>query len=811
MIRASLLLAALAAAPCLRAWGENSPPSAAPAPPINATELERIGTSKSVTIPTGPGSVSNVSLSPQSEPAAGAESPESVTAVGQATPGQAASTACGDCKPIWHPVKLPCDDCAPDICRFDHCWDDWPCCVTETYCPHPCKDCYHGTSRQSGQGDGWISDSLYCDVYGESDDVARSVARFGWWAVSSDGSKQRTGEFQDLESSPFWDFDTIRSDGTKTFDITASGLDNEANDAHLGVYGPRGSAKVDFQRFLRRVDHDPLFGADRRGPLGPADNVVTEDLNVGEDYAIRVQQLDARFQGKLSENIKVRLNVWEQRKFGERMSNATAHCFDVDPGAATNNVCHVLSQRQRVDWTTVEIQPVVEVQFDAVTIEYSRTMREFSQSDGVVTRQYTRFAPFNGPGNTLGPPFEYAVVPESFTQIDRVKVGACLSEDSDLYANLYYGDTENLFRDLNRQFSGYDVRLINRSFDGVTIIPFASLDEENNEFPPPFLLPEELNTGVNNQLRHPIDYSRARAGVRGNWQPFSDDCSDRGLAWRSLLWTAGYEYTYLARDFASYQTDLGPFTQPDTITNQVDVGPSIRWSPTLENYVRYKVRFIENPLIGVREANGRLNTNLPEEVHWIDIGGTWTPDPTFMASAQFSVMNSWHDSEFADFTEQNYPFFLTLWYSPTQRWSVTGGYGFYSNAIDQDITLGFFHDAAGQTETTRWDYDGEYHVFSLNGTYCLTPAVQLVAGYEWVSGTNVFTVPPSPAGANWSALPSFSDIDVDTQRFTAGMDWRAYRDMSLYFRYIFFDYNDVASGFEDGSTHMALAGTDYIW
>jgi hypothetical protein len=792
----------VAALICLRAWaGETSSPAAQQTEVTFAQPADQRSSAQDGV------AASHVSASLQGEPQA--EAPQALppsTAAANAPPAEGAKPAC---TPVWHHIGCGCDICAPKICRFDDYWANWPHCTTDQYCPHPCTDCYHGTNRLCTDCDGWISDSLYCDVLGQPEEYVSSVARFGWWGLSSEGSKQRTGEFQDLDASPFWDFDSIRSDGTRTLDVAVSGLDNEANNARLNVYGPRGSANLDFRRFLRRVDHDPLAGADRRGPLGPADNVVTEDLNVGEDYAIRVQQLNASFKGRLSENIKVRLDVWEQRKFGERMANATAHCFDVDPSAATNNVCHVLSQRQRIDWTTVEVKPVVEVQFDDLTIEYSRTMREFGQSDGIVERQYTRFAPFNGPNNTLGMPFEYAVVPESFTQIDRVKVGAALTEDSDLYANLYYGDTENMFRDMNRQFTGYDVRLINHSFEGMTVTPYFRLDEENNEFPP-ILLPEEQTTSVRNQMRHPVDYSRARAGVRGNWQPFSDG-SAVTEAWRSLLWTAGYEYMYLARDYAAYQTDLGVFTQPDTVTNQVEIGPSIRWSPTLQNYVRYKARFIDNPLIGVREANGRLNTNQPQQVHAVDIGGTWTPDPTFMASAQFSVMNSWHDSEFADFTETSYPFFLTLWYSPTQRWSVTGGYGFYSNAIDQDITLGFFHDAAGQTETTRWDYNGEYHVFSLNGAYSLTAAVQLVGGYEWVSGTNAFSVPPSPAGANWSALPFFSDINVDTQRFTAGMDWRAYRDMSVYFRYIYFDYNDAASGFEDGTTHMALAGTDYIW
>jgi hypothetical protein len=809
MRRASLFLAAAAAMPCLCAQADDSL-----TPSANSMTANRIETgsaeSRAPQAPLRAGVTRAAALredQPPAEPPAASDqngSPSNLE--GSAAP------PCGDCAPIWHHIHCGCEACAPDVCRFDQYWVDWPCCTTSEYGPNPCSNCYHGSCRKCAECDGWVCDSCYCDVYGEPDDVARSVARFGWWAVDSDGSQQKTGEYQDLSSSPFWDFDTLRSDGTRTFDITASGLDNEATNARVNIFGPRGSAKVNFQRFPHRVDHDPLAGAPRSGPLGPNDNVVVEDLNVGEDYAIRVQQLDARFQGHLTENIKVRLNVWEQRKFGERMANATAHCFDVDPGPATNNVCHVLSQRQRIDWTTVEVQPVVEARFDDLTIEYSRTMRQFSQDDGTVDRQYTRFAPFAGPGNTLGAPFDYAVVPENFTQIDRVKIGAFLTDCNELYANMYYGDTENMFRDTHRQFSGYDARLTNRSIDGVTLTAYGSLDEENNDFPP-FLLPEELTASVNSQMRHPIDYSRARAGLRGSWQPFGASAPDWSVseAWRTLQIVGGYEYCFLARDYAVYQTDLGTFAQPDTTYNQIEFGPSIRWSPSFENYVRYRARFIENPLIGVREANGRLNTNQPEEVHSVDIGGTWTPSPVFMANAQISLVNSWNHSEFADFSEQNYPFYFTLWYAPTQRWSVSGGYGFYSNSIDQDITLGFRNDVAGQTETTRWNYNGEAHVLSLNGTYFLTRDVHLLAGYEWVSGTNVFSLPPSPAGANWAQLPTFSDIDVDTQRWTAGVDWKCYRDMNVYFRYIFFDYNDVASGFDDGTAQMALAGADYIW
>jgi hypothetical protein len=710
-------------------------------------------------------------------------------------------------KSEWQHLGCVDDWCHPRVCRFD-CPPDCGCGVTDQYCPHECAECYRGSLRKCDKCDGWVTDSWYGDVLDDQDVLPGPALRFGWWAVDSHGSETKTGEFQDLDSGPFWDIDMVRSDGVRTIDLILSGLDNEANNARAYYYGPGLSAKVRYERFLRRLDHDPLAGAPITGPLGPSDNVVTQDLNVGEDYAIRVHQLDAKFQGKLTDNIKWRLNVWGMRKFGERQANAPAHCFDVDPGPATNNVCHVLSQRQQIDWLTKEIQPVLEARFENVTIEYSRTMRELEQGDAVVDRRYTRFAPFAGPGNTLGSPFDYALVPENFTQIDRLKIGSDLTENNRLYANLYYGDTQNYFRDTHRRFSGFDVRLTNRSFDDLTLTGYANMDDQDNQFPP-FLLPEETEASVRSQIRHPIDYTQTRAGLKGVWRPYGEDYSS-SERWRSLEITSGYEYGFLAREFATYQTALGPFTQPDTTSHQIHIGPYWRWSPVLDSYVRYRVYFIDDPLIGVREANGRFNTNQPEQEHRVELGGTWNPAKYFMTTAQFSLVNRWHRSEFANFTEDNYPIILTAWYSPIERLSLTGGYGYFSNWINQDITLGYRFNVADQTETTRWDYAGESHLVSLNAAYAWTPQVQLTAGYEWVRGDNSFVVPPSPAGADWSLLPSFSDVVVETQRVTAGVDWQPYANTSVYFRYVLFDYDDIAANLDSGTANMFLAGMSLI-
>ena len=57
-----------------------------------------------------------------------------------------------------------------------------------------------------------------------------------------------------------------------------------------------------------------------------------QDLNPGQDYAIRVQQLKANFKGTLTENLSWGLNVWGMRKEGMRQTNSVTHCYNAQRG-----------------------------------------------------------------------------------------------------------------------------------------------------------------------------------------------------------------------------------------------------------------------------------------------------------------------------------------------------------------------------------------------------------------------------------------------------------------------------------------------
>ena len=663
--------------------------------------------------------------------------------------------------------------------------------------------------------------------------------RFGWTATANTGSALKVGEYQTLDSSAFWDVDRLSSDGRKTLDFNITGTDNEGVQGGMYYYRPGLSFDADYGRYLRRLDHKSFanfLATDANPAADPSvPPLVSSDLNVGKDYAIRVQELDVVFKGDLTQNVKWRLNVWGMQKKGERQVSAVAHCYNA--GAAGSSTCHAEAQSQTIDWLTMEIEPVIEAKFGAVTTEYSRTIRSFNSSDEIVSRDYTRsHSPWINQHR-----FAHSVVPENLTQIDRLKFGVDLNANNDFYANLLSGDTHNKHRDTHRKFYGYDLRLTNTSLDDVTITTFAKSHREDNQLPSTF--PEAgifQDPGVPaSDIRHPVDYSRFKAGAKSRWSPFRGHHSRIS----GLSFTGGYEYSSIERGFVAYPAQPNTLmTQPNTYAHLMHTGASMRWSRATDSFIRYKMRSINDPLFGLSERNGDQNTSQPEHEDMIEFGGTWTPTDNFLFSATFGIEKRHTEHLYSNlspgfpgasglanplsmrFDEADYPIVLTAWYAPTSRWSLTSGYAHYTNWINQDIRLGDAYDDgvnAGYNHvepnaaSTAWRYGGRSQVVSLGSAYAWSQRLTLNGGLEWVRGRNSFFA-PSPATAvddagnpvtpDWSGLGRNSDVVVQTTRFSVGVDYELRRGMATYFRYNHFNYDDRSGNAGTGSSHLFLTG-----
>lgn len=648
---------------------------------------------------------------------------------------------------------------------------------------------------------------------GPSTGVSDPVVRFGWWGTQNSGQPTKTGEWQGLDPGPFYDVDGLSSDGSRTANFFVTGTENESTRAHLDYFGPAVETNIDYDRFPHRLDHDPIANfRDTNGEASPYIGKVT-DLNVGEDYAIRVQEFDAKFKGHITENLKWRVNVWGMRKQGERQADAMSHSCGSNP-TGKSRPCHIGSQRQRIDWLTTEIEPALEGKAGPLTVEYSRTMRAFEQNDqGVASGVFDATSPFNSFYNSpsrfadagiSGNSHPYGIVPDNYTQIDRLKFGVEITEDTDLYALLHYGDTENRNRGTHRTFNGWDFRLTNRAIDGVTLAAYGKGYSENNELPSTF---PEANafTKVNGvsrdiaETRHPVDRDKEAFGAKARWALGQRRYSSTGWALAS-----GYEYSTIERGYVTFvgSPAASPlnFTQPTTTSHLIYVGPEWRVSSALDTFVRYKMINTRNPLYGFREnqivadpdnsIDTAVNTNQPQHVDGVEFGGTWTPADNFLLSATFGIETRTHLSGYADFDQKNYPILFSAWWAPTDRLSLSGALGFYSDYVTQDITLGTNNPATDVPVTSLWNYQGRTDLVNFGATYRWTDRISLTGGAEWLRGVDRFADPSIPGTLDVAYIADASNVIVETWRLTTGIDYLLSQRASIYFRYVYYDYND---------------------
>ncbi len=325
--------------------------------------------------------------------------------------------------------------------------------------------------------------------------------------------------------------------------------------------------------------------------------------------------------------------------------------------------------------------------------------------------------------------YPYAVVPENLTQIDKLKIGADVTETTHVYGLLYHGSTENRYRNFERDFGGFDVRLTDRTIDGLKWTGYAKLNYETNQSPTTLISGEQLTfdrfdesevectwwdnrqyagcgcepvavpcvigeDGVpdffaSDALVPLIAYTRTTTGVNGRWTPFRDERTWR----RGLAFYGRYEYRLLHRENADFDGTLEPavvaaFEQPTTDSHIIHVGTSQKWSRAYDTFVRYTMRYDSQPLYGVRSSNGTTNSSLPIHTHLVEMGGTWAPAANLLANLTFGIQNRFQDSAVADFDEDSYPLTVSVWYAPTPALSFSAGYAYLTNWVRQAITLG---------------------------------------------------------------------------------------------------------------------------
>jgi hypothetical protein len=564
----------------------------------------------------------------------------------------------------------------------------------------------------------------------------------------------------------------VYSDGLRTIDFSATVMDNDTDAARLKYYGPNVTAGTRFDRFIHRQENDPLTNFDPTETFFRGVN-----FNAGEDFAMMVEQAESDFRGKLTENVKWRMKVLTIHRHGDRQVRGLHR-------HVTCTECHVNGGRQAIDWTTLQVEPVLEGRFGPVNVELSHEGQFLAQNDQLITD-------LGGGTPMFSKPLPYGFIPENNTQLSRLRFDVDLMENTRFHANLFLGDTLNQNRDVHRHFNGLDLSLTSRALDGrLSLTAFGKRLNEQSDTTRVFVVPEEAAL-----IRPLINYGRTSTGVLGRWRLLRRSESRMGL---SL--TGGYEYREIDREnavYAAFTANNPVFDQRKTTSHLFHVGTVMDWSEGLDSYVRYKMDSTQGPIYGVTSSNATINTSLPEHIDLVELGSNWMPTENLCLNLSVDFQPRHNKSPVADFDEMNMPMALDVSYTPVPRWTLSGGYMYDPNWIHQQITLG--DDAP--PETTTWDYSGVNQRVHFGTRFALTDSICLSNRVQYIQGQNT-SLPPPP----WQGLPFYSNVLIDNVEVSAGADWWIREHMLLYLRYDLSDYTVRPTQVYDGTAHMVLLG-----
>jgi hypothetical protein len=730
----------------------------------------------------------------------------------------------------------------------------------------------------------------------DCDPVRDFILRAGAWGVHASGSPTKVGEYQGLDSSPFWNADGIFSNGDRTIDFSATESDNDTLNGRVHAYfGPRLEVDLDYEQFEHELDaHDfagwNFNGNNTAGPAGPyvplpgsgqnQTNAVIftqNNLSPGQDFAINVQEFKANFKGNITDNLKWRVNVFGIDKEGERQVSEFQHCSSsalngstFPGGANTANLtsqCHVTTQSQHIDWQTTEVTPSLELRIDCDTVvEYSHVFRDFTANDqavlfpyGTAVQNYSVNTNYYTTSGSAG----YAVVPNSQTQIDRLKFSTKIGCNTDVYLLGYAGYNEDELRDTYRNFQGADLRITNKSIDTLAVTTYGKFYHEDTTNPL-FALSPNLGTAAapyaaqNNFYQDPtlnyfntpnsgttasyigpeINRQLAAFGINGRWRPFEDEC---GTFASRLSIVSGWEYSSLERENASYLLSEQPaslggqfissrgtnalFNQPNTDKNTFTFGVEEKWSPCFTTFLRYKFIDTRYPLYGVTNQvdysiNYALNTNQPTQENRVEVGGTWTPTDCLMLNATLYVENAYCNTPYVSpWTSNSLPFTLSAWWAPTCDWSFSAGVSEMDSWISQEVNLGQINQVGVQNTAVKvpWNYQGVADVFNLGTRYRATEKLSFTGEFEYVRGEDLnsaavtpsqqvpSTAPVPPNASPYYTIGQYSNVQMQSVRFGVGADYILRPRVTTYVRYNYYDYQDE-TGTTSGQANMILGG-----
>ena len=526
---------------------------------------------------------------------------------------------------------------------------------------------------------------------------------------SNEGSQNRLNEFEVAKDGTLPNFaaQVWGNNGSFKFDLLAShGGDNRDQKyaAYLSGGGGRFKASVTLDRFLHRLDHDPLDYMD----AGVGNFVVrSTDHDPGTEYSTTNGLLNTDVSFAATKNVEFFVSHKMVMRDGVHQGLTMSHCSN----------CHVESFGRKLDQTTNTLAAGARISAGRFTANYTYENRTFEENAATPTNTFdnaihpvtladvflSRVQYDDGDG-----PLTFDLFPKFTKQTSTVRAAYALPGDGAVSGNFTHSSSNNDYSDFGSTFTGGHARVtiplgkraylkgLFRKYEIETESVFVDVVE--------LTAPAGPAAGLTYAQQYPgmlpLDYNTESAASRSPTEMALELAFRPGK--RSSI-NLGYEYEEITRE---------SFHVEKSTTNVFKASAYWRPDKTINLRARYEQAMTSDPFANVNAAkpaalqlvptpgglpfgpqslqyfemyNSRMATlsSHPTDSLFLEGTATWSPSQQVTVSGHYRYRDQSNDElNYSTWGHAMHMPGVEIYVAPTPRFTMAAGWGYQKDTLD---------------------------------------------------------------------------------------------------------------------------------
>jgi hypothetical protein len=535
------------------------------------------------------------------------------------------------------------------------------------------------------------------------------IVTAGALAGSNDGSQNRLNEYEVAKDGtlPQFGAKVWGNNGSFTFDLLAShGGDNrdQKYGAYLSGGGGRFKASVTFDRFLHRLDHDPLDYVES----GIGNFVVrATDYDKGTDYSTTTGMLNTNVSVAATKNVEFFVSHKMMLRDGIHQSMTLSHCAN----------CHIQSRGRTMDETTNTLAAGARVSAGRFTMDYTFENRTLEENGATPTNTYdnavhpvtladvfvsrVQYDDANGA-------LPYDLVPKLTKRTNTVRAAYALPGDGAISGNFTHSSSNNDYADFGSTFTGGHARVtiplgkraylkgLFRKYEIETESVFVDVVEQTAPAGPAAGLtyPQQYPAML------PLDYYTESTAARSPTEMALELAFRPGK--RSSI-NLGYEYEEITRE---------SFHVEKSTTNLFKASAYWRPDKTVNLRARYEQAMTSDPYANINAAkpailqtvptpggmpfgplslqyfemyNSRMAnlSSFPTDSLFLEGTASWSPSPQVTVSGHYRYRDQKNDElNYSTWGHAMHMPGVEVWAAPSPRFTLAAGWGYQKDTLD---------------------------------------------------------------------------------------------------------------------------------